>query len=155
MDITTLVAAIEGRLGEDAFAVVLSGPDWQALASVLERRELHPGELLLRRGQADARAFLVERGQLQVYVTGEPPGSQRTATLHAGTVVGESGLFGATPCAAHVEAVTPCVVWVLAAARLQALATTAPALVAEVLRAAGAVLALRQRAQRERGTPWA
>ena len=102
LDITTLVAAVEGRLDEDAFPVTLSGPQWQTLASAMQRRELRPGDLLLRCGEAAARAFFVERGQLQVYVTR----GHRATTLHAGAVVGEAGLFGAAPCTALRSAIS-------------------------------------------------
>ena len=138
---------------EDAFAARLSPAQWRQLATVLERRELEPGTLLLRRGQTETGAYLVERGRLQVFVTGGPPGSHRMATLHEGAVIGEPGLFAATPRLAHVEAVTPCVVWALCARRLHELAAEAPALVLEVLRAAGAVMAVRMRANLERGIP--
>ena len=153
MDIQPLVRAIAARRGEDGFPAHLSAEEWQQLARVLERSELQPGELLLRRGDLGAAAYLIERGQLQVFVTSGAPGSHRIATLREGTVVGEPGLFGATPRLAHVEAVTPCVVWGLAAQRLQELAAEAPGLVLEVLRAAGAVMAQRMRANLERGIP--
>jgi CRP-like cAMP-binding protein len=84
---------------------------------------------------------------------GGPPHSHRVATLSQGTVVGEPGLFGATPRMAHVEALTRCVVWALRASRLQTLSAEAPGLVLEVLRAAGAVMARRVRDNRERGIP--
>jgi CRP-like cAMP-binding protein len=54
---------------------------------------------------------------------------------------------------AHVEAVTPCAVWAISSPRLQALADQSPGLVLEVLRAAGAVMAWRMRANLERGIP--
>jgi hypothetical protein len=44
-------------------------------------------------------------------------------------------------------------VWALPAQRLHALAAAAPGLVLEVLRAAGAVMAWRMRANLERGLP--
>ena len=153
MDIQPLVRAIAARHVDECFPAALSADEWQQLGRVLERSELQAGELLLRRGDIEARAYLIERGQLQVFVTGGAPGSHRIATLREGTIVGEPGLFGATPRLAHVEAVTPCVVWGLAAQRLQELAAESPGLVLEVLRAAGAVMAQRMRANLERGIP--
>ena len=153
MDTQLLALAIAARRGEDGFfSAQLSAEEWQQLGRVLERSELQAGELLLRRGDVEAHAYLIERGQLQVFVTGEP-GRHRIATLHEGTIVGEPGLFGATPRLAHVEAVTPCIVWGMGAQRLQELATEAPGLVLEVLRAAGAVMSQRMRANLERGIP--
>ena len=153
MDITPLVAALHSLRGEDAFDARLTQQQWQALAAALDRHELSPGDLLLRRGDVESRAYLVERGQLQVFVVGGPPRSHRIATLRAGSLVGEPGLFAATPRMAHVEAMTDCVVWSLCARRLHDLAAEAPALVLEVLRAAGAVMAVRARANVERGIP--
>lgn len=153
MDINTLVNAVNARQGDDAFAARLSMDEWRLLASAMHRRELRAGELLVRRGDTDAQAYLVELGQLQVFVTGGPPRSHRIATLREGALIGEPGLFGDTPRMAHVEAVTPCAVWALPAPRLQALADKAPGLVLEVLRAAGAVMAWRMRANLERGIP--
>jgi len=153
LDIQPLVRAVQSRHGEDAFAAQLSPEEWRLLGGSMQRSELRPGELLLRRGDTEERAHLVEAGQLQVFVTGGPPRSHRIATLRAGALIGEPGLFGATPRMAHVEAATPCIVWTLDAARLHALADEAPGLVLEVLRAAGAVMAWRIRTNLERGIP--
>lgn len=153
MDITALKQAVTGCQGEDAFRVRLTPAQWQELAAVMRPLELQPGQPLLRCGDVDDKAFLVESGELQVYLTGGGPLSHRIATLRAGSVVGEPGLFGAAPRLAHVEAVKRTVVWSLPAAALQQLAGRDPALVAEVLRAAGVVMAARMRANLERGIP--
>lgn len=153
-EISALVHAVEALAGEhDAFPARLSAAEWQQLAGVMDRLELRPGELLLRRGDTTRRAYLVESGQLQVFVTGGAPRSHRIATLRGGTMVGEPGLFAATPRMAHVEAATACVLWALCAERLQSLAGVAPALVLEVMRAAGVLMSARMRANVERGIP--
>ena len=139
--------------GDDVFPLRLSAADWQRLASVMDRIELCPGQLLLRRGESQRRAYLVESGQLRVFVTGGAPRSHRLATLRGGTMVGEPGLFADTPRMADVEAVTASVVWALCAQRLFALSAEAPALVLEVLRAAGVLMTARMRANLERGIP--
>lgn len=153
MDITPLVRAVEALREDDAFNAQLSAAQWQQLADVMHRREIAAGDLLVRRGDVEPRAYFVERGLLQVFVTGGPPRSHRVATLCEGAMVGEPALFGATPRMAHVEAVTAAVVWSLCARRLHELAAEAPTLVLEVLRAAGAVMAARMRANLERGIP--
>lgn len=149
----SLMNAIDAGRGEDAFRVRLTHTQWQRLGQVLQRRDLHAGERLLHRGPSDGCAYLLEAGQLQVFVTGGPPRSHRIATLQPGAMVGEPALFAATQRMAHVEAVTPCVVWALCAQGLHSLASEAPALVLEVLRAAGEVMAVRMRAHQERGIP--
>jgi CRP-like cAMP-binding protein len=153
MDITPLVRAIEGLPLEDRFAPALSPAQWQQLGASMARRELRGGELLLRQGERDRCAYLVEEGLLQVFVTGGPPGSHRIATLRPGALFGEPALFTDAPRMAHVEAMTPCVVWALQAERLMALAEAFPQLVLTVLQAAGAVMAVRMRANLERGLP--
>jgi CRP/FNR family transcriptional regulator, cyclic AMP receptor protein len=153
MDITPLIRAVEAARGEDAFSALLSAAQWLHLATALERRELHPGELLMRRGETDAAAYFVQAGELQVFVTGGPPGSHRIATLRAGALVGEPALFVDLPRMAHVEAMSACVVWALPAAGLQRLGAEAPELALTVLRGAGAVMAARMRANLERGIP--
>ena len=153
MDITPLVLAVEALHDDNAFRAQLSAAQWQQLAAVMQRQELSPGDMLVHRGDIEPKAYLVESGQLQVFVTGGPPRSHRVAALGAGALLGEPALFGATPRMAHVEAVSHAVVWSLCARRLHGLAADAPQLVLEVLRAAGAVMAARMRANLERGIP--
>jgi CRP/FNR family cyclic AMP-dependent transcriptional regulator len=155
LDITPLVRAVENPDAEDAFPTRLPPACWHALAPCLERRELAAGELLIRRGDRERVAYLLEQGQLQVFVSGGPPGSHRIATLRAGAVVGEPGWFIDAPRMASVEAMSPSVVWALPAARLAALATERPDCVLALLQAAGALMALRMRANLERGIPTA
>jgi CRP-like cAMP-binding protein len=138
---------------EDALPLRLSPAEWAQLAGVMERTELQPGELLLRCGDLGSCAYLVESGQLQVFVTGGTRRSHRVATLRGGTMVGEPALFTPTLRMAHVEATAPSVVWALSAQDLLSLSAVAPALVLEVLRAAGVLMTARRRANLERGIP--
>ncbi len=153
MDIVPLMNAVQASHGDHAFKARLSLTQWQCLARVLQRRELPAGTRLLRRGDAGSCAFLLESGELQVFVTGGPPRSHRLATLKPGALVGEPALFAKAMRMAHVEAVTPCVVWTLNGQRLHDLAPSEPAVVLEVLRAAGELMAERMRANHERGIP--
>ena len=153
MDITPLVQAVEALHDDNAFKAQLSAAQWQQLAAVMNRREIAASEMLVQRGDVEPKAYLVEGGQIQVFVTGGPPGSHRVAALGAGALLGEPALFAATPRMAHVEAVSPTVVWSLCARRLHEMAAVAPQLVLEVLRAAGAVMAVRMQANLERGIP--
>lgn len=155
MDITTLVQAVQTSKAVDAFDAGLGAQQWQALAPYLTRRELRAGELLMRQGEVERSAYFVEQGNLQVFVTSGPAGGQRIAILRAGALVGEPGLFAEQPRCAHVEAMTPCVVWGLSAARLEELCACLPAVALPLLRSAGAVMAARTRAHIERGTPLA
>lgn len=155
MDITTLVQAVQTLNAGDAFAVGLGDAQWQALAPYLVRHEVRAGDLLIRQGDRERIAYFLERGNLQVYVIGGVPGSQRIAILRPGSLVGEPALFAELPRGANVEAMTPCVVWALGASRLEELCARAPAVALKVLRAAGAVMAARARANLERAQPQA
>lgn len=153
LDITPLVRAVEALHDDNAFKARLSAAQWQQLATVMHRREIAAGDMLVQRGIVEPEAYLVESGQLHVFITGGRPRSHRVAALGAGALLGEPALFGATPRMAHAEAVSATVVWSLCALRLHELATVAPLLVLEVLRAAGAVMAVRMQANLERGIP--
>jgi CRP-like cAMP-binding protein len=153
MDITTLVQAVQTLNAADAFKAGLGASHWQTLAPYLARHSLRAGDLLIRQGDADRSAYLLEQGNLQVFITGAPPGRQRVAILRPGSLVGEAALFAEVPRSANVEAMTPCTVWALSAARLEELCARAPALALQITRAAGAVLAVRMRDNLERGAP--
>ena len=67
-------------------------------------------------------------------------------SVRPGALVGETGLFSDQPHSASVEAMTPTIVWALHLPRYEELAARAPTLANEVLRAAGAVMVARLRA---------
>lgn len=153
MDITPLVQAVQTLNADDAFKAGLGAQHWQTLGPYLSRHSLRAGDLLIRQGDTDRNAYFVEQGNLQVFVSGGPPRGHRIAILRPGSLVGESGLFAEVPRFANVEAMTPCVVWGLSVARLEELCARVPALALQVLRAAGAVMTTRARANMERGVP--
>lgn len=153
MDITTLVHAVQTLNAADAFKAGLGAQHWQTLEPYLARHSLRAGDLLIRQGDADRSAYLLEQGNLQVYVSGGPPGRSRIAILRPGSLVGESALFAEVPRTANVEAMTPCVAWALSVVRLEELCARAPSLALQLLRAAGAVMAVRMRDNLARGLP--
>ena len=146
MEIDELVQAVQTLNAEDAFRARLTLEQWRVIAPYLARHEIRAGDLLIKQGDADRSMYFIAQGSMQVFVTGGPPGSNKVAILRAGSVVGEPGLFGDTPRMANVEAMTPCVVWALRGPRMEELAQRSPALALELLRAAGAVMAVRMRA---------
>ncbi|HKX44332.1 MAG TPA: cyclic nucleotide-binding domain-containing protein [Burkholderiaceae bacterium] len=154
MDISALVQALQTLNAEDAFRPRLSVDQWRLIAPYLTRHDIRAGDLLIKQGDADRTMYFLEQGSLQVFVTGGPPGSNRIAILRAGSVVGEPGLFGDSPRMANVEAMTPCVVWALRGPRLEELAQRQPALVLELLRTAGGVMAMRMRANLAKQIPF-
>lgn len=154
MDISQLVQALQTLNAEDAFRPRLSLEQWRLIAPYLTRHEIRAGDLLIKQGDADRTMYFLEQGSLQIFVTGGPPGSNRIAILRAGSVVGEPGLFADTPRMANVEAMTPCVVWALRGPRMEELAQRQPALVLELLRSAGGVMATRMRANLAKQVPF-
>ena len=154
MDINALVQALQTLNAEDAFRPRLTLEQWRLIAPYLTRHEIRAGDLLIKQGDADRTMYFLEQGSLQIFVTGGPPGSNRIAILRAGSIVGEPGLFGDSPRMANVEAMTPCAVWALRGPRLEELAQRQPALVLELLRTAGGVMAMRMRANLAKQTPF-
>lgn len=154
MDINELVQATRTLNAEDAFRARLSLEQWRTIAPYLTRHELRAGDLLIKQGDDDRTLYFLAQGNLQVFVTGGMPGSNRIAILRTGSVVGEPGLFGDSPRMANVEAMTPCVVYALRGPRLEEMAQRSPALALELLRSAGAVMAARMRANLEKQTPF-
>lgn len=153
LDVTNLVQAIESLKAEDAFPLRLGAGQWHRLGGCLERRELGAGDLLIKRGDRERVAYLLESGHLQVFVSGGPPGTHRIARLRPGSIVGEPGLFIDAPRMASVEAMTPCVLWALMADRLEVLSHDEPKIAMQLVHAAGCVMAVRMRANLERGIP--
>ena len=137
MSFETLVRATETLDGEQAFRPRLGPAHWRTLAGYMAPRDVAAGELLLTQGEPERALFLLEQGTLQVYTV---PARQRVELRQPGSAVGEASLFADGPAAATVEAMTPCIVWTLPAARVAQLAQRSPEVAFEVLRAAGALL---------------
>ncbi|RZL09970.1 MAG: cyclic nucleotide-binding domain-containing protein [Rubrivivax sp.] len=153
MDATELVQAIQTLNAEDSFRPRLDAQQWRAFCQYLTRHELRSGDLLIKQGDHDRTVYFLGQGSLQVFVTGGAPGSSRIAILRAGAVLGEPGLFADGPRMANVEAMTPCVVWALRLPRFEELAARVPQVAVEVVRAAGALMAQRMRANMQRQIP--
>lgn len=158
MEIDELVRAIQSLNADDAFRARLSLDQWRTIAPYLARYEIRARDLLIEQGDQDRSMYLLQSGTMQIFVkpaAGEPPGTSggKVAILRAGGVCGEPGLFGDTPRTANVEAITPSVVWALRGPRMEELAQRSPALALEILRAAGAVMAVRMRAAMAKQAP--
>jgi CRP/FNR family transcriptional regulator, cyclic AMP receptor protein len=155
MEVHELLQAIQTLNAEDAFRARLTPDQWRAVTPFLTRHEIRAGDLLIKQGDIEHAMYFLGQGSLQVFVSGAPSGTSRIAILRAGAVVGEAGLFGDFPRMASVEAMTPCIVWALRGQRMEELAQRTPNLALELLRAAGAVLLTRVRANHARQTAYA
>jgi CRP/FNR family transcriptional regulator, cyclic AMP receptor protein len=152
MNIADLVTAVQSLNAVDAFRPRLNAEQWRTFSQYLSHHEIRSGDLLIKQGDADRAMYLLARGTLQVFVSGAPAGS-RIAILRPGSIAGELGLFVDGPRAANVEAMTPCAVWALRGPRLEELGQRMPALALEIVRAAGAVMAVRMRASLAQQAP--
>jgi CRP/FNR family transcriptional regulator, cyclic AMP receptor protein len=150
MAIQALHAAIQSLNAPDVFKPRLTLDQWRYLEGFLVRHELRRGQTLIKQGERERTLYFLERGTLHVFVDKPRPG-QRLSLQHAGTVVGEAGLFSDQPRMAHVEAVSACVVWALLGPRYEELTARNPALALELARSAAALMGQRMRANYELG----
>ncbi|MEY2892626.1 MAG: hypothetical protein RJA98_2534 [Pseudomonadota bacterium] len=153
MDYSQLIDAVRTLNAEDAFRPRLAPDQWKALEPYLTRHEIRAGDLLIKQGDVDRTMYLLGQGSVQVFVSNAAPGAARIALLRAGSVIGEPSLFGDGLRMANVEAVTTCIVWALRVQRCEELMQRSPALAMQLLRAAGAVMAIRMRANLSRQIP--
>jgi CRP/FNR family cyclic AMP-dependent transcriptional regulator len=145
VDLNALVQVIQSLNTEDAFRARLNTEQWRTVGQYLTQHDIRQNEMLIKQGDTDRTMYFLASGQLQVFISGGPPGSSRLVILRAGAVVGEPSIFLAGPRTANVEAMTPCTVYALRGPRLEELAQRSPALALELVRAAGAVMAVRMR----------
>jgi CRP-like cAMP-binding protein len=104
----------------------LSASGLRALMSAFEVRILANGEKVIEQGTPGAEAFVLARGELEVFreQPGEPP--LLLARLGGGVVFGEMALLSRSPRAASVVAARPCVVLIIRVEALDAVARKAP-----------------------------
>lgn len=153
MDAIELIQAIQTLNTEDAFRPRLDAAQWRLFTQYLTRHELASGQALVTQGERDRTLYFLGQGSLQVYVSGGEPGASRIGIMRPGAICGEPGLFVDVPRMAHVEAMTPCVVFALRLPRFEEMVARSPAVALEVLRAAGAVMVQRMRINLTRQVP--
>ncbi|WP_298011494.1 cyclic nucleotide-binding domain-containing protein [uncultured Aquabacterium sp.] len=153
MDGNELIQAIQTLNTDDAFRPRLDPQQWRTFVQYLTRHELRAGDLLIKQGDRERTVYFLGQGSLQVFVTGAAPGASRIAILRPGAMCGEPAVFADVPRSANVEAMTPCVVFALRLPRFEELMARVPLVAAEVLRAAGNVMVVRQRSNLSRQVP--
>ena len=137
-DIDDAVRAWDTTVLQRAAAATTTVDDWlaqelgsaaaaQQVLAHFDTLQLAAGDVLFAQGDAPDALYLLADGRLAAQVG--PPGRQTTVrTLHAGSVVGEMGLFRDAVRSANVVADVPCRVLRLQRSGLQALEAAAPAL---------------------------
>ncbi len=154
MSFEQLVAVIRSLNTDDAFRVRLDNSQWKAFGAYLGHQQVRPSDVVIRQGGNDRQAYFLGEGMMQVYLKTAEPGS-RVAILRAGAMFGEAGMFSQGERMANVEAMTPCMLWVLHLTRFEELAQRMPAIALEVLRGAAGVMASRMRANLTKRLPLA
>ena len=101
--------------------------EFQRVAANLKRRTAPSGDPIVKQGDKGSSLFLVARGVVRV--SREEDGtSLDLATLMAGDFFGEMALLHEVPRTATCRAVTPCALYELARADLDAVIETCPAM---------------------------
>ncbi|WP_242442958.1 SulP family inorganic anion transporter [Magnetospirillum sp. 15-1] len=117
------------------------------MMSFVETLSVPAGSVVLEQGSAAHDLFILESGQVTVRLMGDNGSSIRLRTMHAGTVVGEMGLYLNEERSASVVADSDCVIHRLTARNLERMEDEAPAVAAAFHR-----LMARQLAERLRNT---
>ncbi len=117
------------------------------MMSYVETMAVPAGAVVLEQGSPANDLFILESGQVTVRLTGDNGKSIRLRTMHAGTVVGEMGLYLNETRSASVVADQPCVIHRLTTRALSRMEDEAPAVAAAFHR-----LMARQLAERLRNT---
>lgn len=111
----------------------LADADLAVLQAHLRRRCYVPGTLVVRRGEAADRLFLINSGQLSVTIDLPDGAVRRLSTLSGGMVFGELSLIGREARTADVRADTMVECHVLAIDAFERLMQDHPALVCKLL----------------------
>ena len=104
----------------------LSAPALRALMGAFEVRLLPKGEKVIQQGTPGAEAFVLARGELEVFREQEDHDPILLARLGSGAVFGEMALLSRSPRAASVVAARPSVVLIIRADVLDEVAAKSP-----------------------------
>ncbi|MCO4771769.1 MAG: cyclic nucleotide-binding domain-containing protein [Deltaproteobacteria bacterium] len=136
-------AAFEARFAD--YLSHLGGVDVAALASVLERRPVRSGDVLISQGAPHGELLFVDSGILDVTVANASETPHTVASLEAGAVVGEVGVLAPGPATATVSCAGAGVVFALRSSALDALWSQHPAVASSLVQALCQVMARRIR----------
>ncbi len=96
------------------------------LKGVMERRQFHAGDALVRHGEPADELFVITGGKLSVWVPVGASDTRRLATLEAGQLVGELAFLGRERRTADVYCDTEVEAWVLTTDAFDELARSDP-----------------------------
>jgi len=121
------------RLSEHRLCAGLNDADIDHLQSLLRLQSFEAGSMIVRRGDAADRLYLLVRGEVSVIVDLPGGGSKRLSTLSAGMCFGESALLVGGTRSADVRADSPVECWTLTATSFAGLESESPRLLIRLL----------------------
>ncbi len=113
-------------LSDAVVSVVPECVDPTVLDDQFDRVVLPAGTRLIEMGAPSSGLFFIEEGSVTVSIDRPDEAALRLRTMHAGTVVGEIGLYGGTASTASVIAETDCLIRVLSPGDFARLSTEDP-----------------------------
>lgn len=139
-------AAARKSTSGNAFRPAFACADWRVFSSFCIARRLPAGHRVLIPGRSDRTLrFVVEGSLWQEPADATRVAARRPTLLQAGEIVGEDALFSDAPCELDVRTLEDALVLELSLPRQKELTACCPEIGFELLRAAGAVIAARQR----------
>ena len=140
-------AAVRKSTAKTAFRPAFAAGDWRVLSSFCIARRLPAGHRVLIPGNADRTLRFVVEGTL----CQESAATAGQATLlHPGAMLGEDALFSDAACEVAVRTLEDALILELSLPRQKELTASCPEIAFELLRAAGAVIAARNRTSGQR-----
>ncbi len=127
--------AVQDLLRTSLFGAELNDAQCASLATLMTRRELADGELLVREGASDSHLYLLVAGSVAVARSPGTPEETQLFTLSHGETIGELSFLDDNPHYASVVARGPCSVLSLERARFESLLQTDPRVLYQVMRA--------------------
>jgi CRP-like cAMP-binding protein len=116
------------------FAVELTEEQSMTLAKIVEVRQLHDGEVLIREGHMDNSVHVVISGQLAVMKNADGSGYETLHVLKAGEMAGAMGFIDGLEHSASLSSVGESEVFSLSRDKFESLIKTDPVLVYRVMR---------------------
>jgi hypothetical protein len=120
-------------LSKHAFLQGLDSSELEHLASLMERREFAPRQLVVRKGDPADALFLLVRGRLSVLADDPRGWLRRLSTLSPGMGFGEPAIVDSARRTAFVRADRASVCWVLERAAVHSLEASRPRLKIKLL----------------------
>ena len=146
-DVMRFAAEARKSASRHAFQPAFSADDWRTFSSYCVARRLPAGTRVLIPGRADRTLrFVVEGSLWQESAASAPATPSHLKLLMPGTILGEDALFSDGPGDLDIHTFEDSLILELPLPRQRELMASCPAIAFELLRAAGAVIAARNRA---------